>query len=96
MKYVVMKVRIKGGMDMELPVVFPNSLVHKDMADALRMVIHESLDNVVHTEPVSAGEVSLFGTGLNCSGYSETLNLHSRGSRDSTLLVGCDYGAGIL
>jgi hypothetical protein len=70
-----------------IPVIFPNNVVHAVMAHALK-----------HAEPfnqcalVSAGEYN--GATGTCSGHSSTLKLTSR-EDDSTIISTMDYSHGI-
>jgi len=57
--------------------LFPRAIDHDQMALALQM-----FDNKIR-KPVSAGFMDDEGT---CHGYSETLNLKSRGESDTHLL----------
>jgi hypothetical protein len=65
--------------------VFPSRYHHSDMAD---VVCHLKTFNTPfdwerhYKEPIAAG----FTDGIICQGYSETLNLKSRGKVDAALL----------
>lgn len=90
MKYVVIKYDC-GSIERESMFVFPNEIVHEYMAAVAKILIEEhGWKNPV---PVSAGEISHLG---ECGGRSSTLNLDSRGERDSQLWFMQDYGGGIL
>lgn len=84
MKYVMAK--LKDGK--KVPLVFPNFLVHKEMATAFIRVLHRhGFDEV---EFVSAGELTMFGAGVECSGFSETLNL-TAAEGDAKIIELYDY-----
>ena len=82
MKYIVTKT--DGGT--EEIFLFPDSVYHKDMADAvsyLKQHDHHDPDRWrrIHREPVSAG----FVEGGECVGLSESLGLRSR-PQDTAML----------
>lgn len=84
MKYVMFaKPFPKGDLVQFMPVVFPDNLVHADVAAALKPLLGD---------PVSAGDVTILGA--NVSGKSSTLNLKSH-PKDGVMLRMCDYGFGI-
>jgi hypothetical protein len=87
MKYIVLQV-IEGGLEREIPILFPSFLVHKLVADAL--IGTEGLENAT---VVSAGDVE--ASSFTCNGKSETLNLTSRGDEDRKLINTVDYFHGI-
>lgn len=80
MKYIVME--DEDGK--EEIFIFPKSVNHDCMAEALGRIKNQTWGSWVRVwrNPVSAGFVS---DGV-CSGYSETLNLKSRGDQDSKLI----------
>lgn len=90
MKYIVLQ-GTKGSMTLELPIIFPNHLVHADVAGVL-------LDSEIlppgKWSVVSAGEFTPSAVHI-CCGHSETLNIGSRGTVDELLISMHDYGAGI-
>ena len=96
MKYVVMSAPLgKSGMRRELPVVFPDALTHRDVADALKRGCPELRGAV----PVAAGFLSSMSVGEEgaCHGKSESLGgLASRGTVDDALMRMLDYGHGIV
>ncbi len=69
MKYVMFQ-NDEGHM---LPVIFPNAMIHSDMAEYIQHMMLMKEDQ--HIEPVSAGFVSMKG---QVSGRSESLDLDSR------------------
>ena len=80
MKYVVVRSPNFG----EQLVVFPSTINHDAMAEALSLIRHGPLRNWTRPDrlPISAG----FTDGLNCYGRSESLNLDSRIPADTLLL----------
>ena len=85
MKYIVFLTPF-GSVSREMPVIFPNSLVHADVSKNFLAILPKG------SKPISAGECNCF---MECSGRSETLNLESRGAEDTSLLFMVDYGGGI-
>lgn len=80
-KYIILKGRHQDtGVDHELPVIFPNIMVHKEVAESLCR--HEDFGFL---QAVSAGFVSFTPRGPECHGRSESLNLNSR-PQDSKVL----------
>lgn len=90
MKYIVLKHTI-GGVKRELPIIFPTSINHDDMATVTKCIFDE--DNV-ETEVVSAGFVEV-NARMYCTGKSETLSIESRGHDDSVLMRTLEYTHGI-
>lgn len=75
MKYIMAEVR-QGSITRKVPLIFPNFLVHSEMARVFKHALfrHE----VDEVKFVSAGEYGpLFGAGLATMGKSETLGLAS-------------------
>jgi hypothetical protein len=91
MKYVVIRVD-HGDVGREIPVIFPESLVHSLVADAIMQ-----MEGVVEFKPrvVSAGEVFI-DDGIDCLGGSETLGVKSRGRKDDILIRSINYMHGIV
>lgn len=85
MKYIMFKGQI-GDMTKLIPVIFPNDLVHKDVADALQQ---GALKNTtIH----SAGFINPLN--LKPEGGSETLNINSDPEVDEIVIKMNDYGGG--
>ncbi len=81
-KYVVALVVVYGK-EMEVPFIFPGSILHKDFAAAVWPTIR--LYGPEDTkEWVSAGEIRL--ADLHCFGDSLSMGLVSRGKQDSELI----------
>jgi hypothetical protein len=59
----------------KIPIIFPEHLVHADMATMVRGLLARSQKAIAM--PVGAGFIHL-GTDISVSGESETLNLQSR------------------
>lgn len=81
MKYVVFKT-VVNGVERELPVIFPEELVHAQVAARLERLINESGDG--SAQVVAAGMIRV--DSVVCTGRSETLSRNSRGSRDKKLI----------
>ncbi len=92
MKYIVMQVLNKSGLDLEVPFVFPEIIVHSMMAEACRSLlsIHFPESDI---KAISAGFTSSMAFEDDCYGKSESLNLESRPERDNALIKMCDYGS---
>lgn len=84
MKYVMFR-KALDSVTLFVPVIFPNALVHADVAEA--MMAGPLKDHFVH----SAGEVSLFGGRAAVSGESETLN-RKCDPGDARRIMMSDYG----
>lgn len=85
MKYVMFRVKGPGGNDRLIPVVFPNALVHRDVAEALYPVIKGL--------PVSAGECVVLVDSTH--GKSDTLSLNAN-EDDASVITGHDYLHGVI
>lgn len=91
MKYIVLEAEI-GDQVVELPIIFPNQLVHSDVYKALARLPEESL---VVTRLVSAGFCNSAGINAGCHGNSGTLNKTARVGIDDHLIKWHDYNHGI-
>lgn len=87
MKYVVFVKRAKT-ITIHVPVVFPNMLVHADVAKMMTC----DIGPLAGYKADSAGECSTFGHDFMCHGESTTLGLKAKPNRDSELLHMADYG----
>lgn len=88
MKYIVFSLGL-DGMSREVPVMFPNCMVHIEVARSL------VAGQVLKGNPikvVSAGEYCPFNGA--CSGESTTLMVKSRGDIDTKLIQTHDYTGG--
>lgn len=98
MKYIVLRTTHKlpsGDMVREYPIVFPDALIHADVAAALAL----HLPQLKGAMPCAAGSLSSMEVGAvgACHGKSETLgNLKSRGKQDDTLMMCWDYLHGVV
>lgn len=81
MKYVMVR---RGGQ--VLPIIFPDFLVHEDIANAVLAVL-EKMDGpkLLPREIVSAGDVVI--PAAACSGSSQTLGVGSRFNMDSHIVT---------
>lgn len=91
MKYIVFRSKKFAR---AFPVIFPDILVHADVADTIEM--HMRCHHNTDIEVVSAGELNLFGQEINCSGHSETLGIKSREETDDDLISGFNYHHGAI
>jgi len=73
---------------LEQPGLFPNGLIHEDVAKAILSIPAHASAKVV-----SAGEVTVYGA--ECGGKSSTLDLKA-GKGDSKIIESIDYLHGIL
>ena len=85
MKYIMFK-QEKNGLVELIPVLFPNKLVHKDVADALQQDVLKGC--TIH----SAGFISPLN--LKPEGGSETLGIKSDPATDEYVIRMVDYGGG--
>lgn len=72
----------------DIPVIFPDCLVHKDVAISLSRT--KPLRDV-GAEVISAGELYVLANGVG--GESTTLEIKSRGEDDQRLIDSMEYGA---
>lgn len=89
MKYIIIKVKNR-----EWPIIFPDMMVHSEVADSIEqhLRLHHNVDSI----PIAAGSISFFGGEVRCSGESDTLQLESRYSEDEKLIRMFDYLHGIV
>jgi len=97
-KYIVLKltVQIAGQDDLvrEMPIIFPDALAHKDMAEAVLSL--RAYPGMALAEVVSAGFLSCVNLHPRCHGESESLKIKSRFEQDSKLIGMIDYSHGIV
>lgn len=84
MKYIMFQA---GDLKYKLPVIFPDTLVHEDVAEALLPLLPGG------AKVISAGECTVMG---QCSGRSETLKVASRGDKDSAVVNTFNYTHGLV
>lgn len=96
MKYVMFELDTGDGLKRNIPIIFPNSLVHADVAEAIKHMRVGTQRNwdcpFVEAKVVSAGELSIASS--TTSGGSETLGVESR-LEDSTIITMHDYFHGM-
>jgi len=90
MKYIIFEIPIGSELKREVPIIFPNSMVHSEVSAGFIPIV--AAHKWKKPLPVSAGEYDPF-TG-RCSGQSETLGLRSRGREDEQIILMQDYGGG--
>lgn len=88
--YVVLQVEDKDGFIREVPIIYPDSLVHIDIAQAIKSLLKTDKNEV---EPVSAGSIDFVVE--SCHGKSTTLDLTSRDKEDRQLINAYPYFHGI-
>lgn len=96
MKYVMIEIPAHGEAPARrVPVIFPESLVHADVAVALERVVKSTLAPKarVTVKATSAGMCRL--DNVLCHGESETLQLKSRERADAQVIEMYDYLHGI-
>lgn len=93
MKYIVMKVQVKEDFIIEIPFVFPEIIVHANIADFCKVLLEKHFPAAESIQPISAGFCSSMAFEDDCYGESETLKLKSRPQEDSALIKMCDYGS---
>ncbi len=91
MKYVMMEVKLNENCVQNIPVIFPNTLVHSEMKDLCLSLLERSMPGYP-CRVVSAGDITL--TGLKCSGSSSSLGISSR-PEDSQIIHLHDYFSGL-
>lgn len=83
----------------EVPLIFPDALVHADMAQMLTRVLRAERPDgrMRQVKPVAAGFLTSTTLAMSgCNGVSESLGgLKSRGKQDDELLSVYDYLHGI-
>ncbi len=92
MKYIVMSVINKSELELEVPFIFPDIVVHLHMSTVCKTLLELHFPGS-EIKPISAGFVSSTAFEDDCYGKSESLNLPSRPERDSQLIKMCDYGS---
>lgn len=90
MKYIVMQRKV-GDTIREVPILFPNELVHQHVAKALLSLPGNPYDFL--NKVAAAGEVTLGD--VACFGHSDTLKIGSRDREDERLIFGVEYGFGV-
>jgi hypothetical protein len=94
-KYVMLRWKLSGSTAVDLPIIFPDKLVHADVAAAIMamMEVNGYMKSDATIEPISAGMIEIIlPEGLG--GKSETLGLESV-SQDATLIRNYAYNHGI-
>lgn len=84
MKYIIYRT-IDGRR--EIPIIFPNTLVHLEVAQALSKLVETS-------RIVAAGEFSSLSIEAECHGKSTTIGIKSREEIDDRLIANYDYSHG--
>lgn len=100
MKYVVALCHEASTPEMhhEIPVMFPQALTHKHMANWLPKILYRSDTTLVFDKIVGAGFCRPTENGISCYGRSESLMIASRAEADSEAFARCngyDFGTQI-
>lgn len=93
-KYIVFEIETPSRIKMELPVIFPDKLVHADVAEALHRVLRKTFHHAM-SKPLSAGAISMVRIPFGTEGESKTLKLKSRTEDDDVLIESFEYSHGI-
>jgi hypothetical protein len=92
MKYIMYEVITPAELaGQKIPFIFPSNFVHQLMATGLRAAL--ALHNI-RVVPVSAGEISIYGTDIVCQGKSDTLHLEADPT-DALVIHNYDYTQGL-
>src|SRR4029077_13947602 len=93
MKYVRLRTTI--GVDRDIPVIFPDEMVHDIVATA--MIDAMKKHGWKNVGVISAGDISFAeAEDITCSGSSETLKKKSRGVYDAKIIYTHDYLHGMV
>lgn len=91
MKYIMAEIAV-GEAKKKVPLVFPNFLVHSEMANLFKQALIRH--GAREVQFVSAGELTMFGAGVECSGFSETMGLMAV-KEDAKVIEMYDYLHGV-
>lgn len=91
MKYIVLKTQL-AGVEQKVPIIFPNFLVHKDVARYITGMLIREHKRDKEITVASAGEVSMVH--LSCFGKSETTKAESDPD-DADLIEFFEYTQGL-
>lgn len=94
MKYIVLQTE-NGDIQKELPIIFPDELVHSEVYKALVRSSDPNSDLII-TGCVSAGSINSFDINPRCHGESTSLKIKSREETDDELIKMMDYFHGIV
>jgi hypothetical protein len=104
-KYIILQTstRLKGSKEplvREYPILFPDELVHADVAEALQFCagLKSAAPGVSKATVVAAGFFSSMDlNGISCFGKSESLGgIKSRAAQDDRLIKMLDYEHGVV
>ncbi|ECG8630030.1 hypothetical protein CJG84_04740 [Salmonella enterica] len=93
MKYIIL--RMEGKIPREVPVIFPNLLVHADVASAITTMIQADTDTSTSITGIRVVSAGFCDTAVGCHGRSESLNITSRDIDDAVINT-VDYTFGLL
>lgn len=96
MKYIVIGMEHTNGMKIEIPIMFPEVLVHVEVAQAIKELLQNQFKSS-KIAPISGGFInSADCTDIDCCRESTSLKLKSRGELDTVLIKMSDYGSCIV
>lgn len=87
MKYIMLRT-VHDDIVRDVPIIFPNALVHGDVAAVIRHIV-----SMQHATPIAAGEINLVVESTH--GSSETLSLEAR-DEDARTITLYDYYHGYV
>lgn len=94
MKYIVLQFKDELGRTVEYPIIFPEGIIHAEMADVVKHAIRRSQGRITIPTAVAAGEVFIDEV---CIGKSRSESLN-RGPRhgDDTFIEMIDETKGVI
>jgi len=93
MKYIVLKTKV-GDMEQRVPIIFPDFLVHSDVAKYVAGMLIRIHDRDPNITVSSAGFIELGD--VKCYGESETCKVKSNPDRDGGLIEMFEYTNGLV
>lgn len=96
MKYVVLQIKAPDDVCMEIPIIFPECLIHSTVAEAMKPALIDIFGADLEITVVSAATINSADLSLiRPTGSSSTLKLTSR-PEDKSLITMSDYGSCII
>lgn len=88
-KYVMLRTKV-GTLEIDVPVIFPDKLVHADVARAIAPLLPGKFEYAV-----GAGQVNMLEV-RSVEGRSESMGIASRGHHDAKVINTYDYTHGVV
>jgi hypothetical protein len=89
MKYVMFEIKEeRPGFKLEVPIIFPNQLIHREVASAIKPMLLSQFPNA-EIKIVAAGDCTIMSP-VTTHGKSETLKIAARAEDGDTIAV-IDY-----